>query len=271
MHTHLTLSNVNAWHFWWMQPNGGISNDRASLYNSGQMTRRGYVLGNFSRFVRPGSIRIGVSPDVSGEVRVTAFKNANGGPFAIVVTNSNWDIPQSFRFRLSGVTTEVASVTPWVTDETRALVAQAPVAVSGGVFEYELPPFSATTFVSTASSPSTGGTAGTGGTGAGGTGGDVAATGGTGGTPEGGAPNLGGSGAEDPGDADGGTDASGGTPSGGSPTVRPELKPPVTPSVACLCRAAGGAAGPENRAVWLPIAGLLIVLAQRRSKRHYAH
>ncbi len=264
MHKHLTRSNVNAWHFWWMQPNGGISAGRESLYNEGQMTRRGYVLGNFSRFVRPGSIRIDVSPEVAGDVRLTAFKNANGGPFAIVAINSSWDTPQSFQFRLSGVTTEVGSVTPWVTDETRALVAQAPVAVSGGVFEYELPPFSAVTFVSAAAPPSTGGSN------TGGAGGGSAATGGAGGALEGGAPNLGGSGAEDPG-ADGGSDAAGGTPSGGSQTAEPEIKPPVTPSVACLCRAAGGATGQENRAVWLPIAGLLIVLAQRRSKRRYAH
>jgi glucuronoarabinoxylan endo-1,4-beta-xylanase len=268
MHEHLTLANVNAWHFWWMQPDGGTSLSSSTLYNAGSMTRRGYVLGNFSRFVRPGSVRVGVSPEVMGDVQVTAFKNAGGGPIAIVATNSDLDTPQPFQFRLNGVTREVGSVTPWVTDETRALAAQAPVAVSGGVFEYELPPRSAVTFVSAAAPPSTGGT---GGSDTGGAGGGSAATGGTGGALEGGAPNLGGDGGDDSGGAVGGSVATGGKPSGGSHQVDDGPEPlPVTPSVECLCRATGGGTAPPSPGAWLPVAGLLAVLAQRRLGRRHA-
>ncbi|TAL04377.1 MAG: hypothetical protein EPO07_05195, partial [Verrucomicrobia bacterium] len=56
LHQFLTVAQVNAWHYWWFNAgdNSGIAD------SSDNLAKRGYVLGQFSRFVRPDFYRIGV-------------------------------------------------------------------------------------------------------------------------------------------------------------------------------------------------------------------
>jgi glucuronoarabinoxylan endo-1,4-beta-xylanase len=166
IHTHLTVAKVNAWHFWWLQPNGGVSTHNDSLFHSGQMTRRAYALGNYARFVRPGAIRIGTTPATSGAVQVTAFQNENSGPIAVVAINGSAN-PQPHQFRFQGLTVELGSVTPWVTSQAAALEAQAPVEVTDQTFAYALPAYSVTTLVTSLDKPpsGSGGAGGEGGSG----------------------------------------------------------------------------------------------------------
>jgi glucuronoarabinoxylan endo-1,4-beta-xylanase len=145
IHDAITIGNVSAWHFWWLNHSG---TDNESLLNSG-LTKRLYTLGNFSKFVRPGFVVVGTTAAPAG-VSVTAYKNPTSGAFAIVAINQNGsDTPISVS--LNGLT--ASSVTPWVTSSQFDLTAQGSVPVSGSSFSATLLASSVTTFVSNGSGP----------------------------------------------------------------------------------------------------------------------
>ena len=138
----MTIANANAWHYWWLIDGNG--DNEALLGPSGQTTKRLYVMGNYSKFVRPGYYRIGTSASPVGGVSVSAYKDLNTGKFAIVAINQNASAV-TLDFALNGFTAN--SVTPWVTSAGLNLAEQASITVGGSAFVATLPAASVTTFV----------------------------------------------------------------------------------------------------------------------------
>jgi len=142
IHNALVDASVSAWHYWWLM---GLNGDNEGLVNAGgETSKRLYTLGNFSKFIRPGFVRVGTSGGPSG-VYVSAYKDPASNTVAIVAINDTASsVP--FGLTMNGIT--AASVTPWVTSATEDLVARAPITVSTGRFTMTLSPSSVTTFVS---------------------------------------------------------------------------------------------------------------------------
>ena len=138
----MTIANANAWHYWWLID--GNSDNEALLGPSGQTTKRLYVMGNYSKFVRPGYYRIGTSASPVGGVSVSAYKDPSTGKFAIVAINQNASAV-TLDFALNGFTAN--TVAPWVTSASLNLVEQPSITVGGSVFVATLPAASVTTFV----------------------------------------------------------------------------------------------------------------------------
>ena len=91
----ITSGNASAWHYWWLN---GLNSDNEGLIGKNgdfQLTKRLFALGHYSRFVRPGWVRIGVDGSAPGQL-VTAFKNPVSGEFAIVVENSGSATTRTF-------------------------------------------------------------------------------------------------------------------------------------------------------------------------------
>jgi glucuronoarabinoxylan endo-1,4-beta-xylanase len=144
IHSFLTYAQVNAWHFWWLIPTG--ADNEGLTDQSGKPAKRMYVLGNYSRFVRPGYYRIGVSNNAA--TSISAYKDPNSGSFAIVAINgNNTDLVQIFD--LAGFT--ATNVTPWITSGSLSLVSQSVVNVTNATFVYDLPAMSVVTFAGKAS------------------------------------------------------------------------------------------------------------------------
>ncbi|HVM33224.1 MAG TPA: malectin domain-containing carbohydrate-binding protein, partial [bacterium] len=137
IHNSLVNSNMNAFHYWWL----------TDLISNNNLTIKAYVLGNYSKFIRPGYYRMGATSVPSSGVSVSAFKNTNtSSPQTIVfvaINGNSSSVNQTFS--INGV--NVTSVTPWVTDGSNNLVAKSPVAVSGNSFTYALTGSSVTSFV----------------------------------------------------------------------------------------------------------------------------
>lgn len=147
IHRYLTVAQVNAWHWWFLSdgPKHGNGTDNAALTDINlNYPKRTYMTGQWSKFVRPGWNRIGVS--YIGPLLITAFKDPGGRAFAIVAVNSTSKVV-SQTFSLNGFTAD--SVTPWVTSPRLSLAEQSPVVVSGRNFTYQLSPSSVITFVGT--------------------------------------------------------------------------------------------------------------------------
>jgi glucuronoarabinoxylan endo-1,4-beta-xylanase len=145
----LTIAQVNAWHYWWLIP---YATDNESLVDTnGNPAKRLYTLGNYSRFVRPGFYRVGVSNN--SPALITAFRDSVSGNFAIVAVNDETNDLQ-VAFSITGLSTP--TLTPWVTSATLSLSNQAPVGVTNSAFSYDLPPVSVVTFTGVDASASPG-------------------------------------------------------------------------------------------------------------------
>jgi glucuronoarabinoxylan endo-1,4-beta-xylanase len=151
IHLFMTVAEANAWHYWWLISNNP---DNEGLTDSNAVpAKRMYVLGQYSRFVRPDSCRIDEGNNNPYAVLATAYKDPVSGNFAIVMANTNAAATnQSFRFTNFTATT----VTPWITSSNLSLVAQSPVAVSNSTFSYVIPGMSIVTFVGQALTNGTG-------------------------------------------------------------------------------------------------------------------
>jgi glucuronoarabinoxylan endo-1,4-beta-xylanase len=144
IHSYLAVANVNAWVWWFLtdMPHQGEGTDNAALTDiNGSIPKRAYVSGQWSKFVRPGSFRIGVT--YFGPLLITGFKDAGGHSFAIVAVNPSARAVRQ-TFSLNGFSAN--SVTPWITSANLSLAAETPVSVSRTNFTYTLQPTSVTTF-----------------------------------------------------------------------------------------------------------------------------
>jgi glucuronoarabinoxylan endo-1,4-beta-xylanase len=133
----VTAGGVNGWLYWWTQEfmDGG---------NANNPPKRVYAMGNFSKFVRPGFVRVGVT-GAPNAVQIVSFTNPADGTLAIVALNSG-TTAQPVSLFVSGAGWP-STVTPYVTSASSNLAAGAEITVSGGRFSGSLPQQSVTTFV----------------------------------------------------------------------------------------------------------------------------
>jgi O-glycosyl hydrolase len=147
IHLALTNGNANAYNYWWINSS---SNDE--LMTNFVPNKRLWALGQYSRFVRPGWVRIGETDD--GGLDITTFKDSASGKFVIVVANMSTSNSITETYTLNGVT--AASVTPYITSTTDNLAQYAPITLTGGTsFSATIAPSSIVTYYGISSSAPT--------------------------------------------------------------------------------------------------------------------
>jgi len=142
IHLFLTVADVNAWHYWWLI-SGNSTGNQGLMDTNANPTPRLFALGQYSRFVRPGYYRIGVSNNAFSSI--SAYKDTNSSSFAIVAVNPCYTTVTQI-FNLANFPA-VGSATPWITSSNLSLASQTPVTVSSAAFTYTLPALSVVTFV----------------------------------------------------------------------------------------------------------------------------
>jgi glucuronoarabinoxylan endo-1,4-beta-xylanase len=153
IHSYLTAQNVSGFEWWELAYYSDITPPNAGYTDSNfNPSSRYYVVGNWSKFVRPGWVRIDATVNPVSGVYVTAFKAPDNSAYAIVAVNENGS-SVDLAVSLDGFPS-VASVTPTVTSESFNLTDQADVSVSGTAFSYSLPATSVVTFHGAPSSSS---------------------------------------------------------------------------------------------------------------------
>lgn len=139
----VTSGNVSAYLYWIG------AQDRSSNTNSKMIrvvnkavdpSKRLWAMANWSRFVRPGAVRVGAS---GSGVRTSAFRNVDGA-VAVQVINSGSE--RSVTITVNGGNFVAANATAWVTDNTRDCN-QIPATVDGGKVSGSVPSRSMVTFV----------------------------------------------------------------------------------------------------------------------------
>jgi glucuronoarabinoxylan endo-1,4-beta-xylanase len=143
IHNDLTKANLNAWHYWWLWAGGtsGVYNTDTNVW-----TKRLWVMGNFSRFARPGYLRVSTSGSAPSGVLLSAYTNTADGTVVVVAINKNSNAADLSIFIDGAAPCEM---TPWVTSDTDSLASKPPIAVTDARFNASLAASSVTTFVGT--------------------------------------------------------------------------------------------------------------------------
>ena len=146
VHNSMTVGQYNAYVWWWIVdcPAEGFSSGLADTNNN--PTYYGAAVAQFSKFVRPGYVRVSATANPVSGVDVSAYTGS--GNDVIVAINSNGSA-SSVTFNMSGST--VSSMTPYQTNSSSMLAQLSAVSVSGNAFTYSLPAQSITTFVGSGS------------------------------------------------------------------------------------------------------------------------
>jgi glucuronoarabinoxylan endo-1,4-beta-xylanase len=133
----VTAGGVSGWHYWWtthFMDGGSESNP----------PKRVYTMGNYSKFVRPGYVRVAIT-GVPSTAHMVAFMNPADGTVVVVALNEGSSaVPVSFFVSGAGWP---GAVTPYVTSASSNLQAGSPLAVTAGKFSASLAAQSVTTFV----------------------------------------------------------------------------------------------------------------------------
>lgn len=143
---------ANAWLYWLLVSYTGAAttDDQSLMANAASgftVPQRAYMLGQYSKFVRPGYYRIDATHAPQSNVTISCYQNTSTTTLVCVAENySSSSISQTFNLINAPTFT---TVTPTITSSSQNLATQSPVSVSSNSFTYPLPAQSVTTFVGT--------------------------------------------------------------------------------------------------------------------------
>ena len=139
-----TLSNGMNAYFSWTGAWSHTDNEdliRLTSPTSYQVSSRLWVMGNYSRYVRPGAVRVGTNSGDSNML-VTAFKNTDGSYALVVDNHESTPIPTT----ISIPALSNGTATPYVTNDSEGMAQQTPISVSNSKFNVTMPPNATITF-----------------------------------------------------------------------------------------------------------------------------
>jgi glucuronoarabinoxylan endo-1,4-beta-xylanase len=137
IHNCLTQANFSAYIWWYGKRFYGPIDD------NGNVTKRGYVMSQFARFIAPGSVRLGTGTNSNAAVLISAYKNT-AGKITIVAINTSEGIANQ---KITVSNASVSQVIPYTTAADKNTAPGAMITVANNSFTDSLPPNSITTFV----------------------------------------------------------------------------------------------------------------------------
>ncbi len=135
MHNAMVEADFQAYVWWFIRRQYG------PMKEDGTMSKRGAMMSQFSKFVRPGYVRIDATKNPDSNLYVSAYKGDNK---VVIVAINKGTSAISQKFTLQGGS--LSGVSTWVSDSSKNLAAGA-INVAGSTFTAQLPAQSVTTFV----------------------------------------------------------------------------------------------------------------------------
>ncbi len=146
VHNSLVTAQYNAYVWWWIldwNPGNGVTNFGLIDTNSNP-TYYGYALAQFSKFVRPGYVRVSATANPNSNVFVSAYKGSTNSVI-VAINGGGSAVNQPFSIQNQTVT----AVTPFQTTSSAHVAQLSNANVTNNAFTYTLPAQSITTFVTT--------------------------------------------------------------------------------------------------------------------------
>jgi glucuronoarabinoxylan endo-1,4-beta-xylanase len=147
IHDAIVNGNASAWIWFWYKVSSSSTDDNEGLLlKNGTDTKRHYTLGNFSRFIRPGTTRVDITGNLPSDVLLSAYKSSGTDSTFVIVAINKGSATATVPISILGGAAPV-TLTTWVTSENDNLNAGPEVPVSGGSFTAVLASMTVTTFV----------------------------------------------------------------------------------------------------------------------------
>lgn len=129
-------ANMSAYVYWYIRRFYGLIDDE------GNITDKGYVMSQFSKFIPSGAVRVGVDNfKVSEFITATAYKTDTS--FTMVIVNKGFG-NTSLTFDIPGIDFE--TLTQFTTSSSKKVVNDGEIAIAGGSFSATVDGRSVTTF-----------------------------------------------------------------------------------------------------------------------------
>ena len=138
IHNGLVVGNFNAYVWWYIRRNYSPMNE------NGTISKRGYCMAQYSKFVRPGDVRVDATEQPAANVFVSAYKNNKNQVTVVAVNNSDEGYAQQF-----SVGKNISDIDRWRTTSNENLAKTENLEYTGDSFWAQLPARSVSTFVVT--------------------------------------------------------------------------------------------------------------------------
>lgn len=150
IHQFMTVPQANAFLYWRgaHETNSNQTMIRIDSPTSYTVPKRLYALGHYSKFVRPGWIRIDASDEVYSGLRISAYKDPDTDKFAIVIINDDKKNNRVVDFNLQNFSAPL--VVPYVTDAHSDMEQRERIPVTNGRFTLSVDAESMITLTGTA-------------------------------------------------------------------------------------------------------------------------
>lgn len=136
IHNGLAIGGMNAYVWWYIRRSYG------PMKENGNISKRGYMMAHFSKYVRPGAVRVDCTESPANGVYLSAYKNTDGTIAIVAINNSNQNSQQTFNIKGATIT----SVTRYQTSQGENL-AKSNVDAANGSFSATINSKSVSTFV----------------------------------------------------------------------------------------------------------------------------
>lgn len=136
IHDCFTKANFSAYIWWYGKRYYGL------IGQDGIVTKRGYILSHFARFIKEGAVRLGTAPNSRTEVLISAYKNGSKKVVVAINTGSG-QVNQTITFKDATAN----SFVPYVTTSSNNVVQGNAITTLNNTFIYSIPPYSVATFV----------------------------------------------------------------------------------------------------------------------------
>jgi hypothetical protein len=132
------VSNYSVYNWWYIRRSYGL------ITEDGNVSKRGYVMSQYAKYIRPGFVRIGATEKPYSDVMVSAFKDSDGKLVTVAVNNGSFQRRIDFTFGQQAP----ALLSKYSTSASASNVYGGDLTVAGGAASVTIEPLSVTTFVS---------------------------------------------------------------------------------------------------------------------------
>ena len=137
IHRAMVVGNFNQYTWWYIRRCYGLIMEKdfgnklqIPSNEIGKISKRGYVMSQFARFVRPGAVRVGATANPEKEVFASAYKSKDGDSVIVVLVNRDYKNSKTVTVNVKGADVETFHV--YTTSEAKNAKYEGEVEVKNG-------------------------------------------------------------------------------------------------------------------------------------------
>ncbi len=137
IHRGLVVGNFNQYTWWYIRRCYGLIMEKdfgnklqVSSNEIGKVSKRGYVMSQFARFIRPGAVRVGATAKPEANLFASAYKSAGGDSVIVVLVNRDYQKDKEVTIKVQGA--DVQTFHMYTTSETKNAKDEGEVEVKNG-------------------------------------------------------------------------------------------------------------------------------------------